>query len=92
MTMFQPHISFHYKHRCPKCETINWTYHSHSERHEPIYEPEICTCHACGQDYWLMSEETVEELYGCYREGLEEGETLEDVCGACKDVGKPNPG
>lgn len=89
--MFQPSVDFYHKHRCPNCKAVNWTYHSHSERSEPIYDPEICKCHACSTRYWLMSEATVDDFYGCYKEQLEPGEDLMDVCGALEATGTPSP-
>ena len=89
MTFYQPMVNFWYNHRCPKCETLNWTYHSHSERHEPIHNPEICTCYNCNSRYWLMSEDMVYDIYGGYE--TEDGEDLMDVCGAMEATGTPKP-
>ena len=69
-TAYQAFIEFWYKHHCPACKTKNWTYHSHSQRSEPIYSPEICKCHKCGQRYWLMSEDQVNDVYGDGEGGL----------------------
>lgn len=58
--IYQPFMEFWYKHYCPMCGTRNWTYHSHSEREEPIYSPDACECRSCHKRYWLMSEYDVE--------------------------------
>lgn len=55
--MHQSFVEFWEKHACPNCDSINWTYHSHSQRQEPIHSPSICKCWSCGKEYWLMSEE-----------------------------------
>ena len=63
--MFQPLIEYWHKHKCPKCLSINWTYHSHSQRVEPMSNPDICQCWNCSNRYWLMGEETAEDLFQC---------------------------
>lgn len=88
--MFQPFMSFHYKHSCPKCDATNWTYHSHSLRSYPN-TPEICKCHSCHERYWLMDEATVNDIYPSEDHEIGEGETLMDVCGADEANGTPEP-
>lgn len=90
---FQPMVEFWHKSRCPECSTANWTYHSHSQRSEPIRDPEICKCWDCGRRYWMMDDSTVNDIYPSelYEEYLEAGESLMDVCGADTDNGRKAP-
>lgn len=86
-------VEFWQSHRCPKCNARNWTYHSHSERHEPIHSPERCECYSCHTEYWLMSKSDLELTYGCYDVDLEEqpDTSLHEIVGALTDVGLPKP-
>ena len=86
--MYQPLVEFYYKHRCPACKAVNWTYHSHSLRSDPIYNPEKCQCHACSQSYWLMSEEDVKDAYPM---DADDTETIEDMYGIDEDEGRAAP-
>lgn len=88
---FQPMVEFWHKTRCPKCSAANWTYHSHSQRSDPIRDPEICKCFSCGERYWMMDQETVEDIYPADMYDIGEGESLMDVCGADEDNGRQSP-
>jgi hypothetical protein len=88
--MFQPFIEFYQKHACPNCKAVNWTYHSHSLRSNPI-SPEICKCHSCQKKYWLIDEDAVDDFYRKEDYEISEGETLMDVCGADEADGTPEP-
>ena len=59
----QPTIEFWYKHYCPECKSTNWTYHSHSQRSEPVYAPDACKCWNCHTQYWLCSEQDVKDMF-----------------------------
>ena len=61
--LFQPFIEFWHKHRCPQCSAVNWTYHSHSQRQEPVFDPNVCRCHACNARYWMLEESLVRDTY-----------------------------
>lgn len=89
--MFQPLVEFWQKTRCPRCSTENWTYHSHSQRCEPIRDPQICKCHQCSVRYWMMSAEQVRDFYPAERFDIDDGETLMDVCGADEETGRSAP-
>lgn len=51
----QEFVEFFHKHRCPHCEAVNWTYHSHSQRHHTglFLNTDACKCHKCHKTYWL---------------------------------------
>jgi len=63
MAAYQPFIEYWQKHRCPRCEAVNWTYETHSER---AYSSGVqrCKCHACHKPYWLMNSTDAKEFRG----------------------------
>lgn len=64
--LFAAVSDFWEKHRCPKCLTVNWTYHSHSQRHYTGFyiNSRICRCRSCKTRYWIgMDEIDVQEAY-----------------------------
>jgi len=89
--LYQPLIEFWHKSRCPQCGEVNWTYHSHSQRSEPIHSPDICQCRGCDARYWMMDEATMHDIYPADLYELEEDESLMDVCGADCDIGRSAP-
>ena len=60
--MFQSHWNKWYNHECPFCESINWTFHGHSND-KPFWFPHACKCYKCNQKYWLMHDYVKEEYF-----------------------------
>ena len=75
-------VEYWYKHNCPYCDCVNWTYHSHSERHYTGFylNTDACRCWNCKEEYWLCepqeSEPTVQD--GCKDSNIADDERAEN--------------
>jgi hypothetical protein len=59
---------------CPKCESLNWIYDSHSQRHYPDIR-DGCKCFKCGHKFFLGEKDEFDIRYG----GELEDHTVEQV-------------
>jgi len=61
--LYQPSMELYCKHYCPRCKTVNWTYHGRSQGDGTDGDADACQCRWCGVVYWLVDQDIADEIH-----------------------------